>query len=913
MVLKKKKGKKGSTTTSDKIDQFDADNSKKDTEGQQEVDGEINIDDFELSTTVFEALERDFQSVLTELADDEHLEKFRNEYEKLHKTLIKSHDNELRLMKKCAELNNVIVSNASKVYTALKLSQDDQNTIFQLQKEIEKAWMMVEDSTEKAQQAQEAHVQVQRELDSLQKLIDHNVGYSNNDAAMQEMKKENEALRKKIDQSNKQAVQLVNDASELQGKLRDAHDSQGKYVDEIQMLRDELVHKDIMIEQAENRAAQAEINLNKQRDNAQKNNMAIEHKNAIISTHLDTIAKLELKMTQVEKQLEMEQKAHIITTDKYSKTDGELKEKITEASDLNAAKAKLEFELREMVEEQNRLNRVLHDEARRLGKSQTEIAKLKSIVKEQQDQKKNMMEEINAARREADSFKQNLDRVHQQIDKMKLTEVSLEKKAKSNMQVAENYQQHLVMAEAQQKSLERKLQFYRSEHENMRKKNYKLEQEREQYARKGAEALSQYQNASEEIKIKTLEVNDAQAKIGEVQDKLKQQQALYEAVRTERNLYSKNLLDANEKIAELKRKHDIMNQQLTQLNDEITVNDRTMLKMNKEQKTVKEEKDKLRVIQKKLKNEIESLKHMIVEREAEISKQNQIIADTDHEREQQKAELEAVVNARDILGTQLIRRNDELALLYEKIRIQQSQLNKGSIQYRQKINDINMLKLKINEMHRSMTILQNEVATIGDLKREIHHLQRQVFEQQTKVKALSEELENPMNVHRWRKLEGSDPQQYEMILKLQSLQKRLITKTEEVMEKEKKLAEKQKVVDDLKVILKRQPGPELAEQLNLYQDKFRKNESKMKTVTSELNMYMFKNQKSNYELERVSRELSELRKSYYDLKKKEQARVAKKQNSKSMTLTRPPGQKQFIGGGFGVTTSSDVHKMEQLS
>lgn len=41
-----------------------------------------------------------------------------------------------------------------------------------------------------------------------------------------------------------------------------------------------------------------------------------------------------------------------------------------------------------------------------------------------------------------------------------------------------------------------------------------------------------------------------------------------------------------------------------------------------------------------------------------------------------------VVNERDILGTQLIRRNDELALLYEKIKIQQSTLSKGEAQYK---------------------------------------------------------------------------------------------------------------------------------------------------------------------------------------------------------------------------------------
>jgi hypothetical protein len=53
-------------------------------------------------------------------------------------------------------------------------------------------------------------------------------------------------------------------------------------------------------------------------------------------------------------------------------------------------------------------------------------------------------------------------------------------------------------------------------------------------------------------------------------------------------------------------------------------------------------------------------------------------------------------------------------------------------------------------------------------------------QERTKVKALSEELENPLNVHRWRKLEGSDPSTYEMIQKIQTLQKRLIAKTEEV-------------------------------------------------------------------------------------------------------------------------------------
>ena len=77
------------------------------------------------------------------------LAKQRLEYEKLHRALKKSHDQEKQLIKKCRELNGEIVNNAAKVQTALKLSQEDQATIGSLRKEIEKAWTMVDVAHEK--------------------------------------------------------------------------------------------------------------------------------------------------------------------------------------------------------------------------------------------------------------------------------------------------------------------------------------------------------------------------------------------------------------------------------------------------------------------------------------------------------------------------------------------------------------------------------------------------------------------------------------------------------------------------------------------------------------------------------------------------------------------------------------------
>ena len=84
--------------------------------------------------STFQQLEQEFQDVLQELLGDKSLEKFKIEYEKLHKALVKSHESEKRLMQKCRELNAELVANSAKVQTALKLGQEDQNTIASLRK-----------------------------------------------------------------------------------------------------------------------------------------------------------------------------------------------------------------------------------------------------------------------------------------------------------------------------------------------------------------------------------------------------------------------------------------------------------------------------------------------------------------------------------------------------------------------------------------------------------------------------------------------------------------------------------------------------------------------------------------------------------------------------------------------------------
>merc|ERR1719217_1846771 len=169
-----------------------------------------------------------------------------------------------------------------------------------------------------------------------------------------------------------------------------------------------------------------------------------------------------------------------------------------------------------------------------------------------------------------------------------------------------------------------------------------------------------------------------------------------------------------------------------------------------------------------------------------------------------------------------------------------------------------------------MHVMTQETNNGDERKRQVYELQRELLQERTKVKALSEELENPMNVHRWRKLEGSDPATYEMIQKVKTLQKRLIAKTEEAVEKDLLIQEKEKLYHELKSILASQPGPEVAESVAQYQQNLKEKTKQMKSMAAELNMYHAQVNDYKDDIERQSRELSEMKRKYFDQKRREQ-------------------------------------------
>ena len=98
----------------------------------------------------------------------------------------------------------------------------------------------------------------------------------------------------------------------------------------------------------------------------------------------------------------------------------------------------------------------------------------------------------------------------------------------------------------------------------------------------------------EDVKVREMQIFDYKKKIAEAETKLKQQQNLYEAVRSDRNLYSKNLIESQDEITEMKRKLKIMNHQIDQLKEEISAKEAALVKEQLEHQRVEKEKEALK-------------------------------------------------------------------------------------------------------------------------------------------------------------------------------------------------------------------------------------------------------------------------------------------------------------------------------
>ncbi|BDA44058.1 Cilia- and flagella-associated protein 58 [Coccomyxa sp. Obi] len=838
----------------------------------------------------YDAAERKFQEVLEKLPGrgDENLEQFIVEYDSLLKAVRKSHDNEKRLDRKCRELEEELVQSTAKMAAALKLSADDGGAVLSLRKDLEKAWKLVDAGQEKEARLKEAAAAYQQEIANLTRLVEAGAGLSSLDDNMHEdLQRRNEDLARDRDE---QVAALATERKELidaQEKAKKVHEATLKLEDECDTLRQHNATKDLELIRENFRREQLEKDIADMRAQVEVRTQDIKQQQNELRTAEQRIARMEQTIREQQASRPPCLGTGAAAEERATRENNSLVERnqrlVREVQEQMASNARLVADNKqtaiELKQKEEAIRAMQAETAKVVKAKEAAQARAKAIEKQKEEAERvndQLRAEVKALEREADSMKAKVDSERKRVEEMAREKDALNKQS-TKAEGSVHKQADLLRAyENEKKSLEAEIAGYKASSARHEKTIQAMEHDIEAASARAQDAATKVAELLEKIQLQESDIADVQKKLAEAEARLKQQQALYEQVRADRNLCSRNLIAAQDEVLEVRNRSKTLAHQMEQVKAENTRLEAAVSKERFGHARAQQECEKLQAQVTQLEERSRAADAAVKEASAEAALLTAVVAEAEKERVRQRKETEAVVRDRDVLGSQLVRRNDELALLHEKIRLQQSTISQGNAAYRERLAEMRTLQLQLADLVRETSVLRERAAGAEALKREVHGLGRQVLQERAKVQALGQELENPLNVHRWRKLEGSTPAAYEMLMKCQALQRRLITTTEACVEKDAQIQEQEKLYLELKAILARQPGPEAALHISALQAQLREKQKQLESLVGELNMEQAKADEHKDAIARLQKEHVELKRSLLAAKKRERKHKGKK-------------------------------------
>jgi len=770
---------------------------------------------------------------------------------------------------------------------------------------------MVDASKKKEMKAKETIRQLDMEREKMSSLLVKGAGLSlEHESTISALTKTRDELQIRLADSKEENQRQLDSIQKLQEQIETQREKIKKNNETIASLEDNLSDSAKAEKREQRRKERMEKELRDVREKLDVKTEAHKH----VETQFEEMEykkkNLDIRLKDAQGKIEKHKRDLKSAMEKLQTLHLEKDEQIRKNQALRVENQRVEQELLNRDREINKTRDEKEKLRRKLGYEKKKVGRLENFRAEEKMERDMLQEQINHLNKEIVTLKKDIESKHKAINELHRANDVTEKSLRRAEELSREHAEKVGIGERANRRLQGELLSCEKDVQKQETMVHKLEKERERVGLEASELSNKYMSQIEKTKIKERLLKETQKQIMDLKHKLKAQQQLYESVRADRNLYSKNLIESQDQIAEMKKKFKIMNHQIEQLKEEIVAKDRSIVKEHFGYQKVEKQREQLKNElgrTKQIKNKAETT---IEKQHTEISKLTSIIAKLEEDAVLQHKEYDQVINERDILGTQLIRRNDELALLYEKIKIQQSTLRKGEAQFSDRVQDIRLLKIELQDMMRKLRIATEKTAHIPKLKRELYNTQRELLTERTKNKGMSDELVNPMNVHRWRKLAGTDPHSHEMIQKIHMLQKRLISKTEEVVSKDLQIKEKEKRFEELKIALSRQPGPEVANQLIAYQSHLKEKARQMKAMKSELNMYQAQENEFKHEIERLVHELNGMKRKYYrqkQMKMSQNQRDAGREivlhdteQARAQRKISQEARKRLVGGGFAV-------------
>lgn len=499
---------------------------------------------------------------------------------------------------------------------------------------------------------------------------------------------------------------------------------------------------------------------------------------------------------------------------------------------LNIKRKEVESEARHKIDQLTLTKKVYHDNMRILKKRKAFIEGAKNMLPTLEEQLKGAELTLKTLQSEKTLKEKEILKQKDELDSfiadfLQQEGIEVEKKRDLEKAISEVDEEEAAVAKAL------------SETKTQGKLLQVLGAQRDIKARDFARVEAKEKEARSAVKMKELTVLDLTKRCTELSNRLKEFTALYEVVKNERNKFVSLLQSSTQATAEMKEKIRILGNEVEILGNESAAKDLALTKEKGQHLQAQNHRNALRQDMNRLLSEYRAKQGNVEQQIMDIDKLNVIINTLEKDMIDLKNQYEKSVEERNVTGVQLIDKNDELCILYERSNQQQEALRKGEVLLLKKDHDLRQIRLQTTELKRQYTTAKHRLPEKEVHSKRIGELEEQIKEQNAQIEEISAKLENPNNSNRWRELIGEDPSTQQLLAKVQVLESRLDEKREIILEKELVLEEVSALTDRLKkqAYNKRESSRALATELNELQGKIRDTTKRMLASVSELSMY----------------------------------------------------------------------------
>mmetsp|Transcript_32657 Transcript_32657/g.90032 ORF Transcript_32657/g.90032 Transcript_32657/m.90032 type:complete len:927 (-) Transcript_32657:156-2936(-) len=767
---------------------------------------------------------------------------YKSRYSKLHESVLQTYENEQLYLARAKELNQKLIAKKHELEKTNQGTQEDQSLIDQLTAqmgEITNEYEVVQDREMMLQLAlsELEHDRIEKEVAFEEKEKERQAEL---EPKIQKAREENENLAKEIETMTAQKEAYQTKLQDFQNRIEQIERETEQNMEIFRGHEQELLKvkgdPDRIRKQAEkfDNAVQA---LLKQQ---QEKKLEIEEgQNALTNTAQkqkeveDARSKAHLRLQMIAESAKITDSSCEDTKKRLDREKNIYRELVVKRVGLDQELEGLNTESRNALADLSQLQKQFEKLKRQYKKTQMQKDGVDESLEPLQAQHKDMSKQLKQQQEDGTRQKKLLEDIQGEVDLFIgafLKQETLEKEKK------EEYDAICTDIDKMKKELKN----LKVEEQTWNAHFKSLASQREKLAREASTAHRLCRETADEVSMKQLEEDDLKKKHQEISQKQKEFCLMYEVVKNERNKTMTLIQKSSQHYSEMKERLKILLNEVETLRMESAFKDKKLQSTRQQAQHLEVIHDQLQNEKTKITAKGAALNEQVGQYVIEIDKLNSIINSIEREMVILRKKYEQAVERRNFTGTQLIDRNDELCILWEKSNIQEKLLKKGEDAMLAKAEEIRSLKIDLQEVQRQLHVVQKKIPEVPKLIDEVVQLRDQVSNVRKRADELSRELENPnSSVRRWRKLGGEDMDADSMRKKIQDLEERLNDKKEHLLEKELILEEVTALSEKLRQqeVDGRQGTMELSQKVNIFQARIKDVTRKMMATVSELSMY----------------------------------------------------------------------------